>query len=135
MNSSKVGRTNIASDVARKTTKSATARVSYRRKKDAVFTQKKREWANKNAARYGSTAVAAKPVQNHLSTDEKVAVKVVNIPVVDTGTTPYSVAASIPSFQQFLDYQQYCEETDFGFLNVRVEVECVKVGLNPLGPA
>ena len=71
---------------------------------------------DKNAARYASMAVAAKTGQNHLATDGKVAAEVVNIPVVYTGTTPGSVAGSIPSFQQFLDYQQYCDERDFVFL-------------------
>ena len=68
----------------------------------------------KNAER--SASKAATPVQNHLSTDEKVAPEVVNVPVVDTGTTPGSVPGSIPSFQQFLDHQSYVEENDFVFL-------------------
>ena len=58
-----------------------------------------------------------------------------NIPVVDNGTTPGSVTGSVPSFQQFLGYQSYVEENEFVFLNVRVGVDCVKVGLDLLGPA
>ena len=75
------------------------------KEKEVVFTQKKKEWAEKNAAQYASAAAA--PGKNHLSTGEKVAADVVNILVVDTGTTPGSVAGSIPSFQQYLEYQAY----------------------------
>ena len=48
---------------------------------------------------YASMAAAKKTGQNHLDTDQKVASEVVNIPVVDIGTTLGSVAGSIPSFQ------------------------------------
>ena len=75
---------------------------------------------------------------NHLSTDDKVATEVA-IPVVDTGTGPArasSVADGVPSFQQFLDYQNYCDKLkSVGFLNVCVGVNHVQMGLDLLGPA
>ena len=58
-----------------------------------------------------------------------------NIPVVNTVTTTGSISGSVPSFQQFLDYQSYVEENEFVFLNVRVGFDSVKVGLDLLGPA
>ena len=75
---------------------------------------------------------------NDLSTDGKVAAEVA-IPVVDAGTSPArasSVAGGVPSFQQVLDYQNYCDKLEsVGFLNVRVGVNCVQMGLDLLGPA
>ena len=74
--------------VARKATKSATARVSRRRRKMQYFPERKKEWAEKSAATYASAAAAKKTGQNHLATDQTVAADVVHIPVVDTGTIP-----------------------------------------------
>ena len=55
-----------------------------KKEKDAVFARKKKEWVEKDVASYASTAEAEKIGQNHLATDQKVAVEAVNIPVVDT---------------------------------------------------
>ena len=51
-------------------------------------------------------------------------------------TAPFSsVDGSVQSFQQYLDYQTYCDELEsVGFLNVRVGVNSVQVGLNLLLP-
>ena len=106
---------------------------AHAERKRGSICPKEEEWAEKNASRYAS--VDTTPEQNHISTDEKVAAEVMNIPMVDTGTTPGSVARSTFSFQQYLEYQAYCEEIDFGFLNVHSGVDFVKVGRNLLGPA
>ena len=61
--------------------------------------------------------------------------EVENIPVVDTGTTQGSTAGSVPSYAEYLEYKQYCEEMSVSFLNVRVGVDRVQVELDLLGPA
>ena len=63
------------------------------------------------------------------------AAEVENIPVVDASTAQGSTAGSVPSYAEYLEYTQYCEEMSVGFLNVRVRVDRVKVGLDLLSPA
>jgi predicted Fe-S protein YdhL (DUF1289 family) len=100
--------------------------------KAAAIEKKEKEWAEKRAPKRPD---AEKIGQNHLATDQKVAAEVENIPVVDTGTTQGSTAGSVPSYAEFLEYKQYCEEMSVGFLNVRVGVDRVQEGLDLLGPA
>ena len=77
--------------------------------------------------------MGAKTGLNHLSTDDKAAETVIS--VVGAGSTSVISSQLGGSFQDFLDWRSYRDELDgLGFLNVCVGVNCVRVGVNLLGP-